>query len=115
MPRLSKIQIREILIAADQGEDFGVIARRFGCDPGTVEHHVEAFERLYGALSYIHRLVPEKKRECQHPSLRCLVCGMTVDHIRRRELEEIAQLKARIARYEIILTREGYDVESGTL
>jgi hypothetical protein len=108
--RLSKVQIREIILAADQGEDFAAIATRFTCDPSTVEHHVTSFERLYGSLSYIHRLVPEKKRPCQHPSLRCLVCGLAADHIHRREIEEIAHLKAAIAKYEQILERDGYDI-----
>lgn len=113
--RLSKVQVREIIIAAEQGDDFLIIAKRFHCDPSTVEHHVTSFERLYGALSYIHRLVPEKPRPCQHPSLRCLVCGLTVDHIHRRELEEIGILKARLERYEAILRREGYDVDNGAI
>ena len=108
--RLSQHQIREILIAHNQGLPHSTIARTHNIDTSTVRYHVEKTETLYGTTN-IYAVVAPKRRACNHPSLKCLVCGMAQDHIHRRELEQINQLEAKLERANEILARFGYSVE----
>lgn len=111
MPRLTAQTIQQILVEHSQGEAKSVIARRHEVDVSTVKYHVEKFENHYGSTSAVYSLIPPTPRACQHPSLKCLVCGKAQDHIHRREREEIAQLTQRLDRANTILERHGYDVE----
>jgi catalase len=111
--RLSKDQIREILIAHSHGEEKAVIAARHKIDVSTVRYHVDAFENSYSTTERIYALVRPVQVACHHPSLKCLVCGQANDNLRRRELETIATLKEQLARANATLTHLGYEEITG--
>lgn len=95
MPRLSQEKIFEIIIAHDKGMSRSANAKKHECDPSTVKYHVEKFEGTYGTTTAVYALVqPKQERQCQHPSLKCSLCGVSQDNIRRRELEEINRLRS---------------------
>jgi transposase-like protein len=101
--RLTTEQIHEILVAVDKGETYSSIARRFSVDNATVRYQVEKFERTYGSTEAVYAVIRPVQRICTHPSCKCLVCGQAQDMIRRRELDEIRTLKARIVELEGML------------
>lgn len=108
--RLSPEKIREIIIAHNSGLPHSTIAKQHCIDPSTVRYHVEKVEANYGTTN-VYSLIPVAKKACNHPSLKCLVCGMAQDHIHRREIDEINQLQTKLQRANEILARFGYEVE----
>lgn len=103
--RLSKETIREILTAYSQGQTKSAIATTHQVDVSTVRYHIDAFERTYGSTGAVYALVRPIQRECNHPSLKCLVCGQAQDSIRRREAEEIERLTVKLNEVQSALAR----------
>ncbi len=108
--RLSPDKIREIIIAHNSGQPHSAIAKEHRIDSSTVRYHVEKVEATYGTTN-VYSLIPVKRKVCNHPSLKCLVCGMAQDHMHRRELDEICQLQTKLQRANELLARFGYEVE----
>lgn len=113
--RLSKEQIREILIANSQGEAKSAIAQRLHVDVSTVRYHVEIFERTYGASANVYAIIRPIQKTCNHPSLKCLVCGMAHDNLHRRETETICRLSSELDRAKRLLSKNGITMETDTL
>ena len=96
MARLSKYQIREILIKNHQGVPRSQIAAQFNCDQSTVRYHIEQFERTYGSSAAVYSVIRPVQQICSHPSMKCSLCGKAQDAIRRREMDEITRLRAKL-------------------
>jgi hypothetical protein len=94
--RLSQETILQMIAALNEGETRSVIAERFSVDAATVRYHEERFVTTYGSTRAVYSLIKPPPRPCEHPSLKCLICGKAQDHIHRRELEYIKQLRAQV-------------------
>jgi IS30 family transposase len=98
-------EIREMIALHQDGVPKAEIARQLSVDPKTVHCHVVRFERSFNRSSVYVVMGTPARRECNHPSLKCLVCGMAQDHMRRRELETIRDLKTELTRVKAILEK----------
>jgi hypothetical protein len=107
--RLSQATIREIIVAHNNKEATTIIAARFNVSEETVESHITRFVQTYGTTQAVYSLIPLAPKPCQHPSLKCLLCGHARDHIRRRERETITELTQRLEKANAILIRLEYD------
>lgn len=111
MARLSREQIQEILVKHSQGVKQSQIAREEDVDPSTVRYHIEIFEQTYGSTAAVYSLIKPVQRACQHPSMKCLVCGKAQDHIHRHELEEIERLRIKLDQARTILAEYNRTLE----
>lgn len=108
--RLSKQQIREIIVAHRNGEPKAQIANRFGVDNSTVKYHVEKYEgSYYMGLSIYSVIQAEAQHECRHPSTKCLACGKRTDTMHRDEIAIIGDLTSRLRTAEDKLRSLGLD------
>lgn len=99
-------EIREIIAAHQQGTPKSEIARQFNIDNTTVRYHVNRFERNFSFNTNVFAVIPVVERKpCQHPSLKCLVCGVAQDILRRRELDIIRELQTKLDKANAILRR----------
>lgn len=98
-------EIREMIALHQEGVPRAEIAKQYTIDPTTVRYHVDRFERGFTRSSVYTIISTPIRRECNHPSLKCLVCGMAQDHIHRRELETIRDLKTELTRLRAILEK----------
>lgn len=93
--RLSKQQIREIIVAHAGGTTKAQIAERLHVDRSTVYYHVEKFEsqgeNVYSLLQ------STKPHECCHPSTKCFVCGKLMDNLKREERIIIGDIRSKLA------------------
>ena len=108
--RLTQETIRQIITAHNEGCTHSAIARTHSIDVSTVRYHVEKVEATYGTTN-VYSLVPPVRRACEHPSLKCLICGRAQDYIHRRELDTIRELKQKLERANKLLEAHGYSVE----
>lgn len=115
MARLPDDVINKMIIAHNEGMPRAEIARTFKVDPSTVSYHLERIERLYGTTTVVYSLVKPEPKPCEHPSLRCLVCGMTSDHIHRRDLETIHHLQAALEQANRIIITHGHEPVGASL
>lgn len=106
--RLDREQIRALIQAHNRGVAHGEIAATLSVDVSTVRYHVEKTERLYGTTIGVYAVVQPKKA-CEHPSMKCLVCGKAQDAIHRREIECIHRLTSALEQANERLTRYGYE------
>ena len=109
--RLSPETIREILVAHNNKVPTSRIAAENNIDASTVRYHIEAFESVYGSSSAVYALVKPVQRVCEHPSLKCLICGVAHDNIHRHELEEITRLNIKLDQARDLLTGYGYSLD----
>jgi hypothetical protein len=109
--QLSSETIRDIIAQHQLGTNDLEIASTFQVDKATVRYHIERFESTYGRTNVYEVIVIRQPKPCQHPSLKCLLCGTAQDHIRRRELEIIKDLTSRLTKAEDILRRHDLLVE----
>lgn len=110
---LSKAEIREIARAyyADK-EPKASIAKRLTIDVTTVGYHLRKYEKSYPENPSIYSVVRiEHRKECTHPSVKCMLCGLAEDNIRTHEREQISTLTARLHRANERLQRHGFEVE----
>lgn len=106
--RLSQDTIREIITCHNRGDAPSKIASRLAIDASTVKFHIERVERTYGTTN-VYSVAPPTAKVCIHPSLKCLLCGHTRDHIRRREREKIKHLEAALEAANSIIVQNGYE------
>lgn len=115
-PRLSEAEIRDIIMSNAKGESKLSIANRLGVDRGAVIFHIRKHEHAYDEDGTIYALFRAKMREtCNHPSLRCSVCGRMQDNVKREDMLEIARLKTVIEKQQLLLSQHGLVVETHTL
>ena len=111
MARLLPETIKEILVKHSQGVAIALLAKEYSVDTSSVRYHVEKFEKIYGSTDKIFLEVQKVQRVCHHPSTKCLVCGVAQNIIRRRELEEIRNLKTKLEEAKTILARYGHELK----
>lgn len=99
--RLTKQEIEDLIKAHLNNIPNGQIAIQFTIDASTVRYHIARFKRGKWVSGEDYPL--PSKTACIHPSLKCLVCGIAQNQIRRRELDTIRQLQAKLARANAIL------------
>jgi len=91
---LSQVEIREIIVAHGNGEPKLQIAQRMGVDNSTVHYHIRKHDQAYPEQPNIYALIKTELRSaCAHPSLKCALCGVSKDHIKREERNIIAKLR----------------------
>lgn len=111
MSRLLPETIKEILKKHSKGIAISKIAKEYSVDTSSIRYHVEKFERIYGTTDKIFIEVQKKQRVCDHPSTKCLICGIAQNAIHRRELAEIRNLKTKLEEAKAILARYGHEIE----
>ncbi|MER0170343.1 MAG: hypothetical protein DU489_07015 [Nitrosomonas sp.] len=87
------------------------IAKDHSVDNATIRYHVKQFEQIYGSTEKVYLLIKSVQKTCNHPSSKCLVCGVATDTTHRQELEQISQLKTKLAEVKAILARYGHEID----
>lgn len=109
---LSQLQIREIVVASAEGSTDADVAERFSVDRTTVAYHRKKFEQAYPEQPSVYgRIKRDLRRCCEHPSLKCSLCGRHRDELRRDEKRIIRELREQLEAAHRKLMKAGIEVE----
>lgn len=91
---LSQVEIRDIVSSFYNGEAKHSIAQRLQIDNSTVHYHIRKYERSFVEQSTVYAVVKSDFRKvCNHPSVKCSLCGKYHDTFRREEQQKICELE----------------------
>ena len=91
---LTKDEIRGVIDARLNNTPTRQVAQHFNIDVSTVLYHVGRHKRSAWGNGNVVSLQP---KACIHPSLKCLLCGVAQDELRRREREYIRDLETQVS------------------
>lgn len=109
---LSQVEIRDIVTSFYNGETKLAIAERLNIDHSTVHYHIRKHTGSYPEQHNVYSVIKVNLRPvCSHPSLKCFLCGLAQDELRRRERQTIQELTEKLNRATALLERNGLCVE----
>lgn len=110
--RLDRDTIDKIVLAYYEGKSQLAISKEFGIHHTTVAYHVKEYDKYHYDKTTVYAVIKSHhKRTCEHPSLKCFLCGMHLDNLRTEQRDTIFRLEQKLKQANERLEAAGLYVE----